>query len=159
MRKCSSCERHLLGELCWAWAVRPQDQNTENKCCRRGDMSVLRTALHKAFHSLGEGRHVPRADNERRVLQLEAVLSGSWHWEFWPVSCLWSSAGGTVSLLLGDRSPWHCLCTALTPLMHKLLTFPRLLTRQNRDGNMTGFIQPSQTEVAALQVGEKITED
>lgn len=130
-------------------------------------MSVLRTALHKTFHSLGEGRHVPRADNERRVLELEIVPQvlerdfclEAGTGENWPVSCLWSSAGGTVSLVLGGKSQWYCLCTALTPLIHRLLTFPRLLTRQGRDGNMTGLVQPSQIEVAALQVGEKITEE
>lgn len=84
MRQCSPCERYLLGQFCWAWIVRPQDQNTENKFCRRKDTTVLKTALHKSFHSLGEGRHVPRADNERKVLELqgarEGLLSGSWHW-------------------------------------------------------------------------------
>lgn len=88
-------ERYLLGQLCWAWAVISLGQNTENKFCRRKDTSVLRPALHITFHSLRQGRHVPRANNERRVLELEAapqvlereVSLGAGTGENFPVSC------------------------------------------------------------------------
>lgn len=93
-----------------------------------------------------------------KVLERDFSL-GAGTGENCPVSCLWSSAGGTVSLTLGGRSQWYCMCTSQTPLMHRLLTFPRLLTRQGRDGNMTGLVQPSQIKVAVLQAGEIITEE
>lgn len=126
-------------------------------------MSVLGTALHKTFHFLRQRRHVPRAGNERRVPGArscpsgagEGLLSGSWQW---------GKLSNELPLKLCKRhspcrSQWCCLCTSLTPLVHRLLTFPRLLTRQGRGGNMTGLVQPSQIKVAALQVEEKITEE
>lgn len=165
LSQCSPCGGER--QLCWAWAAISQDQNTEQNFSRRKDTSVLGPALHKTFHSLRQERHVPRADKQRRVPRAgscpsgagEGLLSGSWHWGNCLVSCLWSSAGGTASLILGGRSQWYCLCTSLTPLMHRFLTVPRLLTRQGKDGNMTGLVQPSQVKVAALQVGKKITEE
>lgn len=86
-------ERCLLGQLCWAWAVASQDQNTKNTLCRRKDTSALRNALHKTFHSLRQGRRVPRADNERRV----------WSWKLFP-SC-WRETS-VWELALGKTAQW-----------------------------------------------------